>query len=718
MERAMALGLWMGLMVVPGVAAVTEEREVFSDTWVATDGLGRRLPGHEEVGPPRADRTVGMFYFLWLGAHIQGGPYDVTRILKEEPGAMQNPDSPRWGPLHAPHHWGESLFGYYLTDDASVLRKHGQMLSDAGVDMVVFDVTNQLTYREWYRALFRVWGDMRAMGNRTPQVAFLAPFWDPAKVVRELWRDLYEPGVGEDLWFQWEGRPLILADPDLLEPREEQAEQSTPVVLETGKVLGQTFTARRAFRVVGGRFPTWQTRDASVTLTLRRGGPGGAVVASQRFLNVPDNAWLELRQPEATEPGVYYLEAGEVKGRMGWWSEDRDVWEGGEAWAEGEKLAGDRTLRFRWVDPEVERIRRFFTFRTPQPDYFRGPLKPDMWSWLEVSPQHGFTNALGQVEQVSVGVGQNAVGGRLGSMSEAGARGRSFHGGRKDPRPEAVRYGFNVAEQWDRARSLDPRVVFITGWNEWIAGRFAEFNGVREPVMFVDQFDSEHSRDIEPVRGLHGDDYYWQLVAEIRRYKGVRDLIPVKSASIHIDGDLTDWEMVGPEYRDTVGDEVRRRHRGWDATVTYVNQTGRNDLVSSKVSLGEGSVDFLVRTRAMLDPAGRANELVLLLDVDRDASTGWLGYEVVVNRREPGDVERHVGTGYAWEPVGRAAWARAKDGLELSLPWRLLGVDGPGEGLDFKWADSAFERGDWTELTLNGDVAPNDRFNYRVRPGR
>jgi hypothetical protein len=152
--------------------------------------------------------------------------------------------------------------------------------------------------------------------------------------------------------------------------------------------------------------------------------------------------------------------------------------------------------------------------------------------------------------------------------------------------------------------------------------------------------------------------------------------------------------------------------------VTYVNQTGRNDLVSSKVSLGEGSVDFLVRTRGMLDPAGRANELVLLLDVDRDASTGWLGYEVVVNRREPGDVERHVGTGYAWEPVGRAAWARAKDGLELSLPWRLLGVDGPGEGLDFKWADSALERGDWTELTLNGDVAPNDRFNYRVRPGR
>lgn len=712
----MALGLLMGWMVGP-VGVGGAERDLFSDTWVAVDGLGRRLPGKEEVGPPRPDRTVGMFYFLWLGAHIQGGPYDVTRILEEEPGAMQRPDSPLWGPLHAPHHWGESLFGYYLTDDASVLRKHAQMLTDAGVDMVVFDVTNQLTYREWYRALFRVWGEMRAMGNRTPRVAFLAPFWDPAKVVRELWRDLYEPGLGADLWFRWEGRPLILADPDLLESREEQAAQSIPVVLEPGGFLGQTFTARRAFRAVGGRFPTWQTRDGAVTLTLRRGGPGGVEVASQRFLNVPDNAWLEVRLPEVTDPGVYYLEAGGVKGRVGWWSEDRDVWEGGEAWADGERVAGDRTLRIRWVDPEVERIRSFFTFRAPQPDYFRGPVKPDMWSWLEVYPQHGFTNASGQVEQVSVGVGQNAVGGRLGSMSEAGARGRSFHGGRTDSRPGAVRHGYNVAEQWARARSLDPRVIFVTGWNEWIAGRFAEFNGIREPVMFVDQFDAEHSRDIEPVRGLHGDDYYWQLVAEVRRYKGVREVEPVRSAFIHIDGDLTDWEGVGPEYRDTVGDEVRRRHRGWDPEVTYMNQTGRNDLVSAKVSVGEESVSFLVRTRGMLDPAGRANELVLLLDLDRDPSTGWLGYDLMVNRREPGGMERHVGEGYEWEPVGQVSWARGKDGMELAIPWRHMGRGRAGEGWEFKWADGSLERGDWTDFTLNGDVAPNDRFNYRVDMG-
>ena len=119
-----------------------------SDTWVATDALGRKVPTFPEVPAPRADRTVGIFYFLWHGAHIQGGPFDVTKILAADPNAMQKPDSPLWGPLHAPHHWGESLFGYYLTDDAWVLRKHAQMLADAGVDMIVFDVTNQFTDRK------------------------------------------------------------------------------------------------------------------------------------------------------------------------------------------------------------------------------------------------------------------------------------------------------------------------------------------------------------------------------------------------------------------------------------------------------------------------------------------------------------------------------------------------------------------------------------------
>ena len=51
----------------------------------------------------------------------------------------------------------------------------------------------------------------------------------------------------------------------------------------------------------------------------------------------------------------------------------------------------------------------FFTYRRPMPDYWLGPSGPDQWSWLEVYPQHEFKNAQGEVEQMSVGVAQNAL---------------------------------------------------------------------------------------------------------------------------------------------------------------------------------------------------------------------------------------------------------------------------------------------------------------------
>ena len=559
--------------------------DTLSDTWVATDGLGRKIPAFPELPAPRADRAVGIFYFLWHGAHIQGGPFDVTKILAADPNAMQKSDSLLRGPLHAPHHWGESLFGYYRTDDEGVLRKHAQMLADAGVDVVIFDVTNQITYKDYYMAPLRVWSDMRRLGNRTPQIAFLTPFWDPPKIVRELWRDLYQPGLYRDLWFNWKGKPLMLADPKL---------------------------------IIGS-------------------------------------------------------------------------------------------------DADTQDILELFAFRKPQPDYFQGPTKPDMWSWLEVFPQHVFTNAAGQKEQISVGVAQNAVNGRLGSMSETGAQGRSFHNGTTDARPDAVRFGLNVSEQWERALQQDPRFIFVTGWNEWIAGRFAEFNHIKLPVMFVDQFDHEHSRDIEPMRVGHGDDYYYQLVSYIRRYKGARPVPLVHPRPIHIDGRFDDWQDVQPEFRDTVGDEVRREHRGWDTNVTYRNVSGRNDIVAAKISWSKEMAWFYVRTREPLTSPGGTNWMLLFLDTDADSKTGWLGYDFVVNHAGPGSLERSAGSGFKWSAAGKINWRAKGNELELAIRWKLLGLKSPPGMLDFKWADNCIQAGDWTDFTLNGDAAPNDRFSYRAQ---
>jgi hypothetical protein len=42
-----------------------EDGDVFADTWVATDALGRTVPGLDECGPVKPNKWVGIFY--WTG---------------------------------------------------------------------------------------------------------------------------------------------------------------------------------------------------------------------------------------------------------------------------------------------------------------------------------------------------------------------------------------------------------------------------------------------------------------------------------------------------------------------------------------------------------------------------------------------------------------------------------------------------------------------------
>lgn len=708
------------LAAIPaGVATAQGPRDLRSDTWVATDGLGRPLPTAAEVGPPREEKYVGVFYFLWLGRHGEQGPFDITKILARAPRALETPTSPPWGPMLYPHHWGESIFGYYVSDDEAVIRKHAQMLADADVDMIVFDVTNNLTYPESWRALVRVYDRMRREGNRTPQIAFLCPFGDPRKVVRELWADLYGKNLHPDLWFRWDGKPLILADPAALDSGVEQGRRRAPAELAPGHTLGRTFATDRPFTAVAAACPTWATRDSAATLSLYGPGPGRGRLASRRFEGIADNAWLTLELDPPLPAGSYELELSEPKGHVGWWSDPRA--RDGTALADGKSAAGDRTLRLRPADDPDAAIRRFFTFRKPQPDYFQGPTGPNQWGWLEVTPQHAFYATPGRAEEVAVGVGQNAADGKLSVFTNPRAHGRSFHGG-AEPDPQGRdATGRNFAEQWGRALEIDPKLVFVTNWNEWIAGRFSPANMPLHgtgPVTFVDEFDAEFSRDIEPMKGGHGDNYYYQMIANIRRFKGARPIPPVASRSIAIDGRFDDWGGVAPEFRDTIGDPAHRDHRGWGAGTRYTNQTGRNDIVAAKVSLGAASVSFYAEASGRLsDPAGPA-WMLLFLDVDRDPKTGWLGYDYRVDRSAAGPgratLRRNVGGRYEWGTPVEVPAAIADRALELSIPLPALGLSAPPPAIDFKWVDAIAQTGEPSDFTVNGDAAPNDRYNYRA----
>ena len=81
------------------------------------DDLGRRI---DPVNGGDADKQVGIFYFLWLGASSSEGPFDVSKVLEKDPDAGRS--SAAWtaaggGDVGQRHWWGESLFGYYRSHD-------------------------------------------------------------------------------------------------------------------------------------------------------------------------------------------------------------------------------------------------------------------------------------------------------------------------------------------------------------------------------------------------------------------------------------------------------------------------------------------------------------------------------------------------------------------------------------------------------------------------
>lgn len=379
------------------------------------------------------------------------------------------------------------------------------------------------------------------------------------------------------------------------------------------------------------------------------------------------------------------------------------------------------------TDSEQDRaIKDFFTFRPGQPDYVDGPNPsfPNQWGWLENYPQHGYVpTSDGGYELVTVGIAQNAcpeTKGHCSAFNKPGSHSRSYTKRKGfDPRPLGYLYGWNFLEQWDRAYELDPKAVFITGWNEWIAGKYTRENSpwTGDPFSFVDQFDSDRSRDIEPVKtwGDYGDVYYLQLVDRVRRFKGT-EAQPAVSAPVSImPGQWGKWESVQPFYASYKGN-TRHRDAKACSQYHYVNTTGRNDIVGAKVARDDKFVCFYVETADKLTPSTDAAWMRLFIDADRNKQTGWQGYDFVVNYAKPQGgkafVQKSHQNKWIWHNCGEASMSVSGNKMMLRIPRKVLGMEGKRVDLEFKWSDNMQDEGNLMDFYVNGDVAPGGRFNY------
>lgn len=575
--------------IIPGPTDPTVVLDNYSDTWTATDGLGRTLPTYATVGAPKAGKYVGLFYSIWHYSFAENyPPRNINSIITQTPSAKNDFYNTVWeGTAEGtPYFWNEPLFGYYSNLDRYVVRKHAELLANAGIDVIIFDCTNGTAlWRAGYMTLCDVFMQARAQGVKTPKIAFILPFAanaDTKTSLKNLYFDLYLNKRYQDLWFYWKSKPLIMA---------------------------------------------WDTGLSST------------------------------------------------------------------------------------VSPEKE-IKSYFTFRNPQPEYNTSPGTAKRWGWLNIYPQKEYKIS-GALEEMTVGVAQN-WNGALSAMNASGTVfGRSYSGITKtlDISAGASLKGINFQEQWNYAISKNPQFIFITGWNEWIAGRASTWQGTTN--AFPDEFNDEFSRDIEPSKGALKDNYYYQMVSNIRKFKGVRAPLAVNAnKTINIGAGTSQWTSVTPEYRSYEGSIPSRDSAGWVGTY-YTNNTGRNDVVSAKVAYDSTNIYFMVKCANNISSYTDPSWMRLFLDTTTTGNN-WEGYEYVINTVNPSATQAVVGRstgGWNWTQVGNVNYNVSGQYLQISIPRSMLGITG-AQSINFKWSDNMQVQGDIMDFYVNGEAVPGGRFNY------
>ncbi len=631
-------------------------RDIFPDTWVGTDALGRKMPDYSEVGNVKTNqrRVVGIFYITW---HDDGkntiSPYpysaDVTKILKKDPKARFDAKHPLW--KNSSYHWGEPELGYFLSKDKYVIRMDISMLADAGVDVLIMDVTNAVRYWKEWKVIFEVMQKMKAEGNKVPKFCFWAFNGPVITVVQDLYDKIYKVGKYKDLWFYWDGKPLLLYN---------------------------GFASRDVKR--GRKYPNPHYDPAAKT--------------------DPKNP--HFGDPDYTEEN--YLDY-------------------------------------------TKEVKNFFTLRTMWWGYYKWGGKrfvgtEDNWSFGydlgdknvgSMNPGKLISTHKGKKEEAAVTPAQHAS-----SMI-----GKSWTRKRGEPKlneydlpisayvpwlgktvknPEA--YGIYFQKRWDETLKYNPQFLYLNDWNEWTAGKYqpknngtTTFMGRKSPYFFVDQYNAEFTRCIQPMKGGYTDNYYMQMAQNLRKYKGVRPIPILKGINKIVgDGKFDDWNNVKTEYRDTIGDTIHRDYPGYGG-LHYTNDYGRNDIITCKVAVDYKNIYFFAQTKDPLTPYNGKNWMLLLIDADNDTQTGWYGYDFLINKsiinNKITTLKKYDAKTGKWIDKARIPYKYDGNKLELAVPRNYLGLTKDSFTFDFHWVDNPADLKDPISLCTNGDSAPNRRFNYR-----
>jgi hypothetical protein len=541
------------------------------------------------------------------------------------------------------------------------------MLSDAGVDVLIMDVTNAVRYWDEWEVTFRVMQEMKEEGNRIPAFCFWAFNGPVITVVQDLYERIYKEERFTDLWFYWDDKPLLL------------------------------YNGRPSF-------------DAN------RGG------IKHPNPNFDPEAKSDPGHPHYKDPDYaeeYYLDyTREVKDFFTL----RTMWWGYYEWG-GERFVGTEdnwSFGYSLADPQVKALKPEELLSTHMGKREQAAVTaaqhPVSMTEENMGVGKSWSRQYGQPELNEYDLPTHAYVPWLGETVEH-PTGYGIYFQERWDEALAADPEFLYINDWNEWTAGKYNPDGKGGISFAPSKHTMPWLGRDNPFIFVDQYNAEFNRCIHPMKGGYTDNYYMQMAQNIRRYKGARP-IPVNRGFVKekMDGKFEAWKKNPVEYRDTRGDVFHRDHPGYGG-LHYMDTSGRNDILTAKVAVSKKHIAFYAQTDQALSSYQDQNWMLLLIDSDKNPETGWYGYDVLVNQQFKDQhstiLSRFDPVTESWKERMAVPFRYAGTQLELSIPRKELGLLGSGFEFDFKWSDNPKGLEDPISFCTGGDSAPNRRFNYR-----
>lgn len=283
------------------------------------------------------------------------------------------------------------------------------------------------------------------------------------------------------------------------------------------------------------------------------------------------------------------------------------------------------------------------------------------------------------------------------------------------------REDINFQGQWKTVldNKDDVRFAFMTGWNEWIAIKMKDANGV---YFTVDTYNAEYSRDIEPSEN-NGDNSYLLMTQKVREYnytEAKHYIYPKTTLDITKDDEA--WANVKAEYVDFTNDCKDRDAKGYTydkiLTPKYVDRSGRNDISTVKVARDDEYVYFRVTVAGekITDYESGDKGWMNIWLKTQNAAESYNGYNYVLNRSVDGNKTTvQKASGGKLVDCGTADLFVEGNVMVVRAKLSDLGLSATNYDIEFKVTDNVKEADEFNYLDYyrTGDSAPIGRLNYK-----